>query len=217
MHTHRLGPPHAMAAPEAATEEAEAWDDDEEEAPNPAGLSIQEAEGSGAAGYTGEMEAVPLDDLLIDSLVKLAGGAKKGTTFPSHLSLAELQSRMLERMTPMHKVEVEGEAPAIKKGAPKLLGSGPNPETRARARDPTPNPTRARTRTRTHAQVQARARTRCAQATQDRDEARRGAQQDARERPRGAPYLTRRRLAGSIDRWMDACVHACMGWIDKMK
>ena len=126
MHTDRLGPPHAMPAPDAAAEEAEAWDDDEEEAvPDPAGLSIQDSGDSGAAGYTGDMEAVPLDDLLIDSLVKLAGGAKKGTTFPSHLPLAELQSRMLERMTPMHKVEVEGEAPAIKKGAPTPLSLSP--------------------------------------------------------------------------------------------
>jgi hypothetical protein len=211
MHTHRLGPPHATPAPEAAAEEAEAWDE-EEEAPYPPGLSIQEAEGSGAAEYSGDMDAVPLDDLLIDSLVKLAGGAKKGTTFPSHLSLAELQSRMLERMTPMHKVEVESEAPAIKKGAPKPHGSRRKPETRARARARACARARVRARARARARANAqvlsrRAQTRCAQAAQDRDEARRGAQQDARERPRGAPYLTRRRLAGSMARWLD-------GWID---
>ena len=37
--------------------------------------------------------AVPLDEMLINSLVKLAGGQKKGTTFPSHLPLDDLRTR----------------------------------------------------------------------------------------------------------------------------
>ena len=80
-----------------------------------------DAQATGEARPTVDMEAVPLDDLLIESLIKLAGGAKKGTTYPSHLSFAELQAKMVERMTQMHKVEVEGEAPSIKKGQLKLI------------------------------------------------------------------------------------------------
>mmetsp|Transcript_49115 Transcript_49115/g.121978 ORF Transcript_49115/g.121978 Transcript_49115/m.121978 type:complete len:595 (-) Transcript_49115:587-2371(-) len=66
-------------------------------------------------------KAVPLDDLLIDCLIKLAGGVKKGTTYPSHMGIAELRAKMTERMTPFHKVEVEGEAPLVRKGALKLI------------------------------------------------------------------------------------------------
>ena len=35
--------------------------------------------------------AVPLDDMLINSLVKLAGGQKAGTVWPTHMKLKELQ------------------------------------------------------------------------------------------------------------------------------
>ena len=87
------------------------------------------ADGGGAGGAGGDgaprapvdMARVPLDDLLLESLVKVAGGAKKGTVYPSHLALAELQARMAERMTQMYKMQVEGEAPAIKKGAIKPI------------------------------------------------------------------------------------------------
>ena len=51
----------------------------------------------------------------------MAGGAKKGTVYPSHLPLAELQGRMAERMTQMYRMAVEGEAPAIKKGTIKPI------------------------------------------------------------------------------------------------
>lgn len=66
-------------------------------------------------------EAVPLDELLLNSLVKLAGGAKKGTTFATHMPLGELKAAMKERMTAFHRVEVEGEAPSIRKGGLKLI------------------------------------------------------------------------------------------------
>ena len=55
--------------------------------------------------------------MLINSLIKLAGGLKKGATFPSHMPLAELHARLAERMSQYHRVVVEGEAPLIKKGA----------------------------------------------------------------------------------------------------
>ena len=64
---------------------------------------------------------VPLDELLLTSLVKLAGGTKKGVTLASHVPLAELKESMRERMTPFHRVEVEGEAPFLRKGALKLI------------------------------------------------------------------------------------------------
>jgi len=66
-------------------------------------------------------EAVPLDELLLNGLVKLAGGAKKGATFATHLPLADLKAALKERMTAFHRVEVEGEAPSIRKGALKLI------------------------------------------------------------------------------------------------
>ena len=65
--------------------------------------------------------SVPLDETLLNGLVKLAGGAKKGATFASHLPLADLQAAMQERMTAFHRVEVEGEAPSIRKGALKPI------------------------------------------------------------------------------------------------
>ena len=65
--------------------------------------------------------AVPLDELLLNALVKLAGGAKKGTTFATHMSLAELKASLKERMTAFHRVEVQGEAPSIRKGALKPI------------------------------------------------------------------------------------------------
>lgn len=43
--------------------------------------------------------AIPLDDLLLNALVKLAGGIKKGATFATHMSLADLKGAMKERMT----------------------------------------------------------------------------------------------------------------------
>jgi hypothetical protein len=64
---------------------------------------------------------VPIDELLLESLVKVAGGAKKGTTYPTHMPLEDLKARMIERMTPFHKVVVEGEAPLYKRGALKLI------------------------------------------------------------------------------------------------
>ena len=82
------------------------------------------SDGGGAAAAPRapvDLARVPLDDLLLESLVKVAGGAKKGTVYPSHLSLADLQARMAERMTQMYKMEVEGEAPAIKKGTIKPI------------------------------------------------------------------------------------------------
>ena len=65
--------------------------------------------------------AVPLDELLLNGLVKLAGGAKKGATFATHMPLADLRTAMQERMTAFHRVEVEGEAPSIRKGVLKLI------------------------------------------------------------------------------------------------
>ena len=53
--------------------------------------------------------------------MKLAGGAKKGATFASHMALDELKESMKERMTAFHRVEVEGEAPSLRKGALKLI------------------------------------------------------------------------------------------------
>jgi translation initiation factor 2D len=58
---------------------------------------------------------------LLNALVKLAGGAKKGTTFATHMSLAELKASLKERMTAFHRVEVQGEAPSIRKGALKPI------------------------------------------------------------------------------------------------
>ena len=49
--------------------------------------------------------------MLINSLVKMAGGQKAGTTFPSHLPLSDLQERILDRMTQFSKVSLENEAP----------------------------------------------------------------------------------------------------------
>jgi len=46
---------------------------------------------------------VPIDDLLLEALVKLAGGVKKGTSFPTHLPLEELKLRLVERMSPYHR------------------------------------------------------------------------------------------------------------------
>ena len=60
-------------------------------------------------------EAVPIDDLLLNALIKVAGGVKKGTTYPTHLPLDELRERLFERMSPFHKVTVEGEAPCVRK------------------------------------------------------------------------------------------------------
>mmetsp|Transcript_3751 Transcript_3751/g.11004 ORF Transcript_3751/g.11004 Transcript_3751/m.11004 type:complete len:149 (+) Transcript_3751:44-490(+) len=59
--------------------------------------------------------------MLLEALVKVAGGVKKGTTFPSHLPLSDLRERLVERMSAFHRVTVEGEAPLFKKGALKLI------------------------------------------------------------------------------------------------
>lgn len=83
------------------------------------GMSL--AASSSAETPVVDPEAVPLDDLLINSLIKLAGGQKKGTTFPSHMRLAELHSRLLERMSQFYQVVVEGEAPLNKKGSLKNI------------------------------------------------------------------------------------------------
>jgi translation initiation factor 2D len=78
-----------------------------------------------AAGETGvgslDPKAIPLDEMLLTALVKVAGGVKAGTTFASHLPLAELKDAMTERMTAFHRVEVEGEAPSLRKGALKQI------------------------------------------------------------------------------------------------
>ena len=87
--------------------------------PPPAAGSAGGGSGLGLPDF--DAAAIPLDELLLNSLVKLAGGAKKGTTFASHLPLAELKASMVERMTAFHRVEVEGEAPSIRKGALKLI------------------------------------------------------------------------------------------------
>jgi hypothetical protein len=50
-----------------------------------------------ARGFS--LAAVPLDELLLTALVKLAGGAKKGAVFASHMSFQELAGRVAERMT----------------------------------------------------------------------------------------------------------------------
>ena len=81
---------------------------------------------SGASGSAGALDgfdpqAIPLDELLLNGLVKLAGGTKKGTTFASHMPLAELKAAMTERMSAFHQVTVEGEAPSVRKGALKLI------------------------------------------------------------------------------------------------
>ena len=78
--------------------------------------------GGGAGGLGGvDPSAVPLDEMLINSLVKMAGGQKAGTTFPSHLPLSDLQERILDRMTQFSKVSLENEAPVMKKGAVKPI------------------------------------------------------------------------------------------------
>ena len=86
--------------------------------------------GGGAPGYqiaygvtveTAEPHGYPLDEMLLTALVKVAGGVKAGTTFASHLPLAELKDAMTERMTAFHRVEVEGEAPSLRKGALKQI------------------------------------------------------------------------------------------------
>ena len=79
--------------------------------------------GGGADSGIGSVDAnaVPLDDLLLNALVKVAGGVKAGTTFATHLPLTELKSALTERMTAFHRVEVEGEAPSLRKGALKLI------------------------------------------------------------------------------------------------
>ena len=64
---------------------------------------------------------MPLDEVLLNALVKVAGGSKKGATFATHLPLSELRGKLTERMTAFHRVEVEGEAPSIRKGALKLV------------------------------------------------------------------------------------------------
>jgi len=79
------------------------------------------ASSAAAAKPTIDPKAVPLDDLLIECLIKLAGGIKKGTTYPTHMGIKELRAKMVERMTPFHKVDVEGEAPNIRKGSLKLI------------------------------------------------------------------------------------------------
>ena len=68
-----------------------------------------------------DVTSVPIDELLLNALVKLAGGARKGVVFATHMPLTELQESMKERMTAFHKVEVEGEAPSLRKGALKLI------------------------------------------------------------------------------------------------
>ena len=60
--------------------------------------------GAAAARKPIDPKAVPLDDMLIDCLIKLAGGVKKGTEYPTHMGIAELRAKMTERMTPFHKV-----------------------------------------------------------------------------------------------------------------
>ena len=54
----------------------------------------------GAGGVVGlglglayDPTSVPLDGLLLNALVKLAGGVKKGTTFASHMALNDLKVR----------------------------------------------------------------------------------------------------------------------------
>jgi len=68
-----------------------------------------------------DVAAVPLDGLLLEALVKVAGGQKKGLSYPTHLPLDDLKARLIERMNIFHKVVVEGEAPLFKKGALKLI------------------------------------------------------------------------------------------------
>mmetsp|Transcript_50558 Transcript_50558/g.83798 ORF Transcript_50558/g.83798 Transcript_50558/m.83798 type:complete len:745 (+) Transcript_50558:46-2280(+) len=87
------------------------------------GASVQDCpdEAASSAASVIDESAVPIDDMLLNSLIKLAGGQKKGATFPSHLPLSELKAKIIERMTPFHKVVVEGEAPLIKKGSLKLI------------------------------------------------------------------------------------------------
>jgi len=68
-----------------------------------------------------DLDAVPIDEMLLLSLIKVAGGQKKGATFPTHMPIAELQERLIDRMTAFHKVSVEGEAPLLKKGAIKPI------------------------------------------------------------------------------------------------
>ena len=62
------------------------------------------AGGEGAAARMVDVEAVPIDELLLNSLIKMAGGQKKGATWPSHLPLSELKARLAERMSTFHKV-----------------------------------------------------------------------------------------------------------------
>ena len=114
--TYGLAPEHADAVFSAVASGAAA------KAPPAAGASGGGATSGGAGGLGGvDPSAVPLDEMLINSLVKMAGGQKAGTTFPSHLPLSDLQERILDRMTQFSKVSLENEAPVMKKGAVKPI------------------------------------------------------------------------------------------------
>ena len=109
-----LAPEHADAVFSAVASGAAA------QPPAAAGASGGASGGAGGLGGV-DPSAVPLDEMLINSLVKMAGGQKAGTTFPSHLPLSDLQERILDRMTQFSKVSLENEAPVMKKGAVKPI------------------------------------------------------------------------------------------------
>lgn len=70
----------------------------------------------GGGGGGGEVGEVALDELLVESLWKVAGGKKKGEEYPTHAPMEECESRFEARLQLWHRVEVDGFEPRERKG-----------------------------------------------------------------------------------------------------